>query len=127
MYKEDPPKQKKQVPKSILKVLFDNKALDFINVQRIINLDDVTSTLPKKVKDFFAQIADMGLKILITELDVIDKDLPRNVQVRDRIVAKAYSDYLKVALEEPAVIAVITWGLCDKYTWLSEFQSRISQ
>ena len=85
---------------------------------------DETNFNPQKVKDFFAQIADMGLKILITELDVVDKDLPRNVQVRDRIVAKAYSDYLKVALEEPAVIAVITWGLNDKYTWLSEFQAR---
>lgn len=85
---------------------------------------DETTFNPKKVKDFFAQIADMGLKILITELDVIDKDLPQDIQVRDRIVAKAYSDYLKVALEEPAVIAVITWGLSDKYTWLSEFQPR---
>ena len=27
-------------------------------------------------------------------------------------------------MEQPAVIAVITWGLNDKYTWLSEFQPR---
>ncbi len=79
---------------------------------------------PKILKDFFAQVADMGLKIMITELDVTDKDLPRNVQVRDRIVAKAYSDYLKVALEQPAVIAVLTWGLNDKHSWLNEFQPR---
>ncbi len=79
---------------------------------------------PKILKDFFAQVADMGLKIMITELDVKDKDLPRNVQVRDRIVAKAYSDYLKVALEQPAVIAVLTWGLNDQHSWLNEFQPR---
>ncbi len=79
---------------------------------------------PKILKDFFAQVADMGLKIMITELDVKDKDLPRNVQVRDRIVAKAYSDYLKVALEQPAVIAVLTWGLNDEHSWLNEFQPR---
>lgn len=79
---------------------------------------------PKILKDFFAQVADMGLKIMITELDVTDKDLPRNVKVRDRIVAKAYSDYLKVALEQPAVIAVLTWGLNDKHSWLNEFQPR---
>ena len=79
---------------------------------------------PKILKDFFAQVADMGLKIMITELDVTDKDLPRNIQVRDRIVAKAYSDYLKVALEQPAVIAVLTWGLNDKHSWLNEFQPR---
>ncbi len=83
-----------------------------------------TNFNPQKIKDFLAQVADMGLKILITELDVTDKDLPRNVQVRDRIIAKAYSDYLKVVLEQPAVIAILTWGLSDKYTWLNEFQPR---
>jgi len=25
-------------------------------------------------------------------------------------------------LDEPAVIAVLTWGLSDRYTWLSEFK-----
>lgn len=79
---------------------------------------------PKKLKDFLAQVADMGLKILITELDVIDKDLPENILIRDRIVAKAYSEYLKVILEEPAVIAVLTWGLNDKHSWLNEFHPR---
>ncbi|MGB3649775.1 MAG: endo-1,4-beta-xylanase [Rivularia sp. (in: cyanobacteria)] len=83
-----------------------------------------TNFNPQKIKDFLAQVADMGLKILITELDVTDKELPRNVQVRDRIVAKAYSDYLKVVLEQPAVIAVLTWGLSDKHSWLNEFQPR---
>ena len=79
---------------------------------------------PQILKDFFAQVADLNLKIMITELDVTDKELPRNVQVRDRIVAKAYSDYLKVALEQPAVIAVLTWGLNDQHSWLNEFQPR---
>jgi endo-1,4-beta-xylanase len=79
---------------------------------------------PQILKDFLAQVADLNLKILITELDVKDKDLPRNIEIRDRIVAKAYSDYLKVVLEQPAVIAVLTWGLNDKHSWLNEFQPR---
>lgn len=78
----------------------------------------------QKLKDFLAQVADMGLKILITELDVIDKELPEDIAIRDRIVAKAYSNYLKAALEQPAVIAIITWGLSDRYTWLDEFHPR---
>ncbi|HEY9637572.1 MAG TPA: endo-1,4-beta-xylanase, partial [Coleofasciculaceae cyanobacterium] len=43
---------------------------------------------------------------------------------RDRIVAKVYEDYLSVVLEEPAVIAVLTWGLSDRYTWHSQFNPR---
>ena len=83
-----------------------------------------TNFNPNILRDFFAQIADMGLKILITELDVTDNELPKDIKIRDRIVAKAYSEYLKVALEQPAVIAVLTWGLNDKHSWLNEFHPR---
>ena len=61
---------------------------------------------------------------MITELDITDKNLSVDTTVCDRIIARAYEDYLNAVLEEPAVIAVLTWGLSDKYTWLSEFQPR---
>lgn len=79
---------------------------------------------PKKLRNFFKNVASLGLKILITEMDVIDKKLPVELTVRDRIVAAAYEDYLSVVLDEPAVIAVITWGLSDRYTWLSRSHPR---
>lgn len=79
---------------------------------------------PKKLRKFLHNVASLGLKILITELDVSDKKLPLDIKVRDRIIASAYEDYLSAALDEPAVIAVLTWGLSDRYTWLSEFQKR---
>lgn len=79
---------------------------------------------PKKLRQFLADVASLGLKILVTELDVTDKKLPADITVRDRIVAAAYEDYLNVVLDEPAVIAVLTWGLSDRYTWLSEFEPR---
>jgi len=79
---------------------------------------------PQKFREFLSNVASLGLKIMITEMDVTDKKLPKDLVVRDRIVAAAYEDYLSVALDEPAVIAVITWGLSDRYTWLSEFQPR---
>jgi endo-1,4-beta-xylanase len=79
---------------------------------------------PKKLRKFLAEVASLGLKILITELDVVDQELPTDIVVRDRIVAATYEDYLSVVLDEPAVIAVLTWGLSDRYTWLSEAQPR---
>lgn len=78
----------------------------------------------EKLRRFFADVASLDLKILITELDVIDQNLPKDVLVRDRMVAKAYEQYLSVALDESAVIAVLTWGLSDRYTWLSRFYPR---
>lgn len=78
----------------------------------------------QKLRQFLADVASLGLKIMITEMDVADKNLPVHIAKRDRIIAAAYEDYLSTALDERAVIAVITWGLSDRYTWLSEFQPR---
>lgn len=70
-------------------------------------------------RDFLRRVANLGLKILITELDVSDRDLPADIPQRDRLVASTYQDFLDVALQEPAVTTVLTWGLSDRYTWLT--------
>jgi endo-1,4-beta-xylanase len=69
---------------------------------------------------FLSEVADRGLKILITELDVLDDGLPADGVERDAAIADAYRHYLDAALAEPAVAAVITFGLSDRYTWLQE-------
>jgi len=79
---------------------------------------------PPKLRGFLRNVADLGLKILITELDVDDQKLPANVEARDKIIANRYSEYLSTVLAEQAVIAVITWGLSDRSTWLSSFKPR---
>ena len=79
---------------------------------------------PRKLKTFLRDVASLDLKILITEMDVTDTKLPSDLGVRDRIIAGVYEDYLSVVLEEPAVIAVLTWGLSDRYTWLSQAHPR---
>ena len=85
---------------------------------------DETRFNPRKLKAFLHDVAALGFKILITELDVVDKKLPLDADIRDRIVAGVYEDYLSVVLDEPAVIAVLTWGLSDRYTWRSKRHPR---
>jgi len=68
---------------------------------------------------FLGEIEARGLKIMITELDVLDNGAPSNIAQRDRAVAEAYKRILEVALDSPALIAVVTWGLSDRYTWLT--------
>jgi endo-1,4-beta-xylanase len=75
---------------------------------------------PASYRRFLDEVADRGLKILITEMDVLDDGLPADVAVRDRGVADVYRRYLDVALDHPAVKALITFGLSDRYTWLQE-------
>jgi endo-1,4-beta-xylanase len=71
----------------------------------------------KAYRDFLHDIASRGLKILITELDVLDVGAPAAIALRDQAVAELYRRCLSVALDEPAVTAVITWGLSDRYSW----------
>lgn len=75
----------------------------------------------EKLRQFLRNVASLGLKIMITEMDVKDKKLPVDIKIRDRIIAGVYEDYLSTVLDERAVTTVITWGLSDRYSWLNDF------
>jgi len=75
---------------------------------------------PVSYRTFLSDVADRGLKILITELDVLDDTLPAAACPRDSVVADAYRQLLDAALDEPAVVSLMTFGLSDRYTWLQE-------
>jgi|SRR5579864_1604802 len=77
-----------------------------------------------KMRKFLNQISDLGLKIRISELDCRERDSDVNVNDRDRTVAQYYADYLGAVLENKNVIAVETWNLTDRYTWLSHYAPR---
>lgn len=73
---------------------------------------------------FMNQVASLGLKIFITELDVIDQNFPGDLSTRDNDVANLYNKFLSTVLQQPAVEAVLTWGLSDRYTWLTQTAPR---
>lgn len=75
---------------------------------------------PAKHRRFLRTLASMGLKILVTELDMIDLNLPTDHAERDRGVAYAYQRYLDTVLSEPAVEGISTWGLSDRHSWMNK-------
>jgi endo-1,4-beta-xylanase len=78
-----------------------------------------------KLHRFLNEISGMGLKILITEMDVAeDSDWTSSVALRDQKIADEYTRFLSAALDNTAVIAVLTWGLSDRDTWLSDYAKR---
>jgi endo-1,4-beta-xylanase len=70
------------------------------------------------LRRFLADIANLGLTVQITELDVTDEHAPAQVAVRDGLVADTYRRFLDAALDEPAVKMVVTWGLSDRHSWI---------
>jgi len=74
--------------------------------------------------NFVSEIKSLGLSVHITELDVIDDELPGPTAVRDAIVAARAYDFLNAvsAAERPS--AVVTWGITDRYTWVPTWHKR---
>src|SRR5579859_2907479 len=77
-----------------------------------------------KFRDFLRAVADLGLKIVISELDVTEKGPETQVADRDAAIARELDRYLAVVLQEKAVVSIVTWGLSARYTWLANYAPR---
>ena len=73
---------------------------------------------------FVAEVHSLGLKVHVTELDVIDHDLPAQIGKRDAAVASRAHDFLEAisAAVRPSFIG--TWGITDRYSWVPTWYTR---
>jgi endo-1,4-beta-xylanase len=102
-------------------LLAENVPVQALGVQAHLSADGFAENFDADAyRQFLKDVADRGLDILITEMDVLDDGLPADPGPRDQAVADTYARYLEVALDEPAVRSVMTFGLSDRYTWLQE-------
>lgn len=69
-------------------------------------------------RKFLDTVTGMGLKLVITEFDVDDRNVIGTAAERDRIVADYAKAYLDIVLSYPQLRYVMAWGLVDKYSWL---------
>ena len=63
--------------------------------------------------DFLEEMRELGLQVLLTELDVSDPERPVDVKAGEKAVAQVYGGYLDRMLKDSNVTAVLTWGLAD--------------
>jgi endo-1,4-beta-xylanase len=104
----------------LLASLLDRKVpVDALGMQA--HLDGAETAFdPAVMTAFLDDVADLGLKVIVTELDVRDDRLPADVALRDVAVAAQAGLYLRTVLAHKAVLGVLTWGLSDKGTWLNQ-------
>lgn len=67
---------------------------------------------------FLDDIAALGFRIHITELDVNDQAFPSSPPQRDRLVADLYSRFLTTVLAHKSVTSLTFWQLGDRTSWL---------
>lgn len=72
----------------------------------------------RKFETFLDSVEDLGIALAITELDVRDRDLPFDTNLRDAAVAGIYENFLKT-VGRRNVKFIQTWGLTDRFTWIN--------
>jgi endo-1,4-beta-xylanase len=73
---------------------------------------------------FVKQLKALGVKTLVTELDVIDWRLPGPPQERDETAAKHVKAFLDALNAAGGLETIITWGITDRYSWIPEHFKR---
>lgn len=77
-----------------------------------------------ELQAFLAEIVALKLDVLVTELDVIDFELPGRISERDALVAGIAGQFLETVCEVVRPKAILTWGLSDRYTWVPTYYKR---
>ena len=102
--------------------------IDAVGIQSHIHAGppktDSSHTYGPALKQFMADVQKLGLKMMLTEMDVNDRDLPADIPTRDKAVGELYASYLNTTLANPNVIALLTWGITDRSTWLNHEGAR---
>jgi endo-1,4-beta-xylanase len=73
---------------------------------------------------FLVEVAALKLDVLITELDVVDDQLPGKIGERDASVAHVADQFLRAVCDVVRPKAILTWGLSDRYTWMPTYHKR---
>jgi endo-1,4-beta-xylanase len=116
-YGDKPVPRQKAMLEVIDKLLADKVPVHGLGMESHLLATDFAERFNRReFRSFLREVADRGLKIVVSEMDVLDNGLPAAIPPRDLGVAEVYDRYLDCVLEEEAVICVIQYGLSDKWT-----------
>ncbi len=88
-----------------------------IGLQMHITLNADTPENLQSLEANMKRIADLGLEIHITELDIrLHSDDAASLAAQ----AKLYGEVVAACVHQPACKMIQTWGITDKYSWIPE-------
>jgi endo-1,4-beta-xylanase len=98
--------------------------IDAVGIQSHLKTATFAKFDDKVFAAFLQELADRGVGIMLSELDVSDRNAPADIARRDALVASVYRRYLDVALANRAVGVVVSWGLTDADRWVNSSENR---
>ncbi|WP_185984842.1 endo-1,4-beta-xylanase [Aureimonas mangrovi] len=69
---------------------------------------------------FKEELEGMGVAFIVTELDVIDFQIRGGVEEQDAAATVVVSDLLDGVLSGRPPLAVVAWGITDRYSWVDD-------
>jgi endo-1,4-beta-xylanase len=89
--------------------------IDYLGVQAHLHGKQTFSSA--KLGKFLRAVEDLGLLVLVTELDVDDRVFSSDITNRDIGVAEIYARFLDIVLRNAAPAMVTVWGLSDRQSF----------
>lgn len=87
-----------------------------VGMQMHLRLENPPSS--EDVAQNMQRLAELGLRVHITELDVRLQDAPGSLDEKLAGQARVVGDMARVCLAAPNCDAFFTWGLTDRYSWI---------
>jgi endo-1,4-beta-xylanase len=116
-------RQRRQDILALLRRLKDrNTPVDVFGLQS--HLDAHLAFDRKELTTFLRAVSDLGVRFMVTELDVNDVRIAGSEGERDATVARHVDDYLDIVFSVARPLSISTWGLSDRYTWLRLYNKR---
>ena len=73
---------------------------------------------------FKQELERLGVAFLVTELDVIDFQIRGGIEEQDAAATKIVSDLLDAVLQNQPPLALVAWGITDRYSWIPDVMPR---
>jgi endo-1,4-beta-xylanase len=90
-----------------------------LGIQSHLHAEDFRMGDHRSFATWLRRVSELGIPIMLTELDVDDRGLEGDLTIRDEAVASVYRDYVSLVLENANLRSVTLWGLSDDGSWIN--------
>ncbi|MCT7981968.1 endo-1,4-beta-xylanase [Laspinema sp. A4] len=93
--------------------------LDAVGFQS--HLGFLSTNNPEEVAENMKRYAELGLDVMITEMDIPINQFKGTPEQQLEAQAKMYRDFLKVCLDASNCNTLVMWGFTDRHSWMTGF------
>ncbi len=115
--------ERRTIVLSIIRQLQDaNIKIDAVGMQGHLYADKIIDV--DAINRFHRDLDALGVKLMVTELDVIDWKSAPDPQSQDKTAAALVGSFLDALFAYKPPERVIAWGLTDRYSWINDVMPR---